>query len=87
MRRVDELLYPADHDGVELLVEDLDEAAAPEAAGGERVPVRLALRVGLVAHAAVHKVVSAEFRCRKDNKTSDAQLLFHLLCIWTWVKS
>ena len=62
-RGFDELLHPADHDGVEPRVEDLDEVAAPRPARRQGLPVRLLGGEGLVAGTAVHEEVSAEFRC------------------------
>ena len=62
-RGFDELLHPADHDGVEPRVEDLDEVAAPRPARRQGLPIRLLGGEGLVAGTAVHEEVSAEFRC------------------------
>ena len=60
-RGFDELLHAADHDGVELLVEDLDEVAAPRPARRQGLAVRPLICEGLVAGAAKHEEVTAEF--------------------------
>ena len=62
-RGPDELLHPGDDDGVEILVEDLDEVPAPGAARRQGLPVRLPGGEGLVAGAPVHEEVAAEFSC------------------------